>query len=170
MSQQKEALKYEPVTIAPVACSAEEQDLHVRAFIKQFIVKEAQSRWIELLIDKRQELLAKPDTHPAKLKLHRASDQLFSRFCLNYLEQYCTPLVGTQTWPMPLRQVFGEKRGVYFDLNSSPCTMTAAEAAMTAYEDNAILSFIPGETALFFTHEGPVWVCEKRMSSPVGTK
>ena len=148
-------------------CSAQEQELHVRAFIKQFIVKEVQPRWIELLIEKRQELMAQPDTHPAKLKLHRTSNQLLSRFRLNSLEPYCTPLLGTQTWPIPLRQAFGDKRGVYFDLNASPCTMTAAEAAMEASEDYAILSFIPGETALFFTHEGPIWVCERRMSTPV---
>lgn len=155
------AEKFEFVTVEPVPCPAEEVEAHVRDFIEQFIAKDIQPRWLELLVEKPHGKAGQPIVGSKHLKHRRSAEKLLDRFAFHAMHQYCTMLEGTQAWPLSLRRLFGNVRGVYFDLTSEPCKMTAAEAATKAFEQNAILSFDAGQKALLFDHEGAVWWCAK---------
>ena len=158
--QDKEPEKFEFVEPVPLPCSADETEAHVRAFIESFVVKDARPRWIELLLD-RSHRLERKHGEPVPHKLRDAVDKLLGRFKTEQMPNCCSPITGTATWPIALRRVLGDERGVYFALDSAPCRMTAAEAASIAYESYAILSFEAGRRALLFQHEGTVWRCDR---------
>ena len=157
---QAKPFKYEPVPVTPIPCSLEELEVHFRGFIKGFIAEQAQERWIDYLIAKRSLWFA-PEGRPKNIKSkHKAYSLLNNPF---FEEDYVTPIEGADAFPRSLAHVYGDALGVYFDLQTAPCKMTAAEAATKATEGfvDAILSFVPGKSALAFHHEGGVWKCKK---------
>ena len=157
---QVEPLKYETVPITPIPCFLEELEIHLRGFIKGFIVEEAQQRWLSYLIEKRS-LWVALEAPPRNMKIRLKADGLLDMPFLQ--EDYVTPIEGADTFPLSLAHVYGDALGVYFDLQTAPCKMTAAEAATQATDNysNAIFSFVPGRSALVFNHEGGVWQCKK---------
>ena len=155
------AEKFEFVIVEPVPCPAEEAETHIQAFIEQFVAKDIQPRWLELLVEKPFSKAGQTITGSEQLKHRRSAEKLLDRFAFHGNHQHCELLKGTQAWPLSLRRLLGDVRGVYFDLTSEPCKMTAAEAATKAFESYAILSFDAGRKALLFDHEGVVWWCAK---------
>jgi hypothetical protein len=139
-------VQYVPVQAAPVPATREEQDNHLRAFIRQFIVPVAQSRRAHCLLESPEK---------AAGHLHRFERDLDPR--------YCREMKGPDAFPLSLEAVYGTERGVYFDGERLPCQITAAEAATIATEQggDALLSLIPGRRVLFFHHGGTAWKCEQ---------
>jgi hypothetical protein len=140
------SIQYVLVHAAPVPATREEQDTHLRAFIRQFITPAAQNRWAHCLLESSEK---------AAGHLHRFERDLDPR--------YCREMKGPDAFPLSLEAVYGSERGVYFDGKRPPCQMTAAEAATMATEESrdALLSLSPGRRVLFFHHEGTAWKCER---------
>jgi len=157
---QAKPLKYEPVPVTPTPCSLEELEIHLRGFIRNFIAEEAQERWLDYLIAKRPLWFAL-EMPPKNIKvLHKAYGLLNN---ISFQEDYVTPIEGADTFPLSLAPVYGGALGVYFDLHTAPCKMTAAQAATKATEGyaDAIFSLVAGRSALAFHHEGGLWRCKK---------
>ncbi len=78
-------------------------------------------------------------------------------------EKYCLRVPNSLRTATYYEATYGRATGVYFELGTPPCKMTAAEAdAKFSWEDeSALLSFQAGKKALFFCHDGGVWKCEK---------
>src|SRR5438876_5964192 len=139
-------IQYVPVQVAPVAATPQEQETHLRAFIRQFIRPVAQSRWTHCLLES-----------PEKAAGH------LHRFDTDQDPRYCCEMKGPDTFPLSLEAVYGPERGIYFDGECPPCQMTVAEAATMATEQyrDALLSLTPGKRAVFFHHAGITWKCEQ---------
>ena len=145
MSQKAKATtKYIPVAVNPQPVSDEEVTRHIRAFIERFILPPRQYRWIHCLLEM-----------PDKSTRHLV------KFGHDLDERYCTELKGSHSFPSALEERFGSTVGVYFSGPGAACKVTAAEAATLATETSAdaLWSFVPGESGLFFEHEGHAWVC-----------
>src|SRR5260370_29339939 len=99
-------IQYAPVQAAPVSTTREEQDTHLRAFIRRFIVPAAQSRWAHCL-------LASPEK--AMGHLHRF-DRDQNPCC-------CCEMKGPDSFPLSLGAVCGSERGGYFAGKRAPCQM-----------------------------------------------
>ena len=138
-------IRYVPVPVVPVPASREEQEAHLRAFIRQFIGAASQARWTHCLLENPE----------------RAAGHLH-RFDRDQNPRCCHEIEGAGSFPLSLEAVYGSERGVYFDGEHPPCKMTAAEAASIATEGSrdALLSLLPGRRVLFFHHGGTVWKCE----------
>lgn len=153
-------LKYEPVPVLPVPCTLEELETHLRGFIASFVPAEAQERWLNYLIDKRPLWFAE-DKAPRNIRVLHKVDSLLNHFPGDSAS--LRPLEGAEGFPASLAVLFGDRRGVYFDMGTAPCTLTAAEAATNATEQyqDALLLFDGGRLALFFSHEGGCWLCKR---------
>lgn len=139
-------VKYQPVPVAPVPATRDEQERHLRAFIREFIRPTAQSRRTHCLLDS-----------PEKAAEH------MHRFEHDQEPRSCNPMKGAEAFPCSLEQAYGNERGLYFDGERPPCRMTAAEAATMATEQSrdALLSLTPGKRVLFFHPDGIAWKCEQ---------
>jgi hypothetical protein len=142
----KTPIKYSPVDVTPVSTSNEECERHLRAFIAQFIHIDRQRRWTHCLLES-----------PTKAAQH------LHRFATDRDARCCTELPGADSFPQSLGNVYGAKRGLYFDGIAPACKMTAAEAATMATEHfrDALVSFVPGKRVLFFHHDGTAWRCDR---------
>lgn len=140
----KQPKTFRKVDITPRPCSPELAREHLRALGKAFLEQSYLQRWLHLTIEKPE-------------KGEREGLQKFEQ----HLDRsFCSRIEGADIFPDSLTERFGSKLGVYFDLRSPPCLMTAAEAAShVGFE--AILSLEPGRLAIFFTHNRYAWVCER---------
>ena len=142
----------------PIACSLEEVENHLRSFISNFIIPQAQPRWLEFLIDKRFEWEGTPRT-PRRIKFYHKADEVMRHCAVE--PQFCVKIPNSQCTPYNFDSTFGKVLGVYFALDMPPCRMNASDAlARFMLEDRcALLSFLPGKKALFFCHDGGIWKC-----------
>jgi hypothetical protein len=108
---------------------------HATTFVAAFVTPAKRERWLELLT-RRPRRLGR-DSH----KLHSDLDRRTCR------------CVGA-TVPDGLH---GE--GVFDPFNDTPRIVPADLAPELAGGGDAILSLVPGELALYFFHEGEVWLC-----------
>lgn len=137
--------KFVPVEVNSEPCADTDREVHLRAFVKSFIIEPRRDRCIHIFIESLQKAVR--ELH----QIDRWLDLEVSR-----------KLEGSASFPRSLQNALGSARGVYFD-GSSPChLLTPAEAATLATEhsSDAILSLVPGKRALVFHHEGHVYLCE----------
>jgi hypothetical protein len=139
----KEPKKYQPVDVVLRPCSFELAKAHLRA-LTAFLESTYAERWIHITIEKPE-------------KAARDGLQKFERHLIK------TRLEGGDIFPASFAELYGAKPGVYFDFKEPPSLMTAAEAA-SHVGFQAILSLVPGKSAILFAHDrvGYAWACEKR--------
>ena len=145
-------------TIVP--CSLEELESHLRAFIAAFILPRAQARWLEFLIDRRQEWDVSPRS-PHDAKVRWKAGKVMRQFAAD--KRYCLRISNAQSKEAYYDSAFGKAPGVYFEMGTPPCKLTANQAfqKFVMEDDTALLSFQAGKKALFFLHSGGAWRCEK---------
>jgi hypothetical protein len=116
---------------------------HLEAFARNFVEGTFRDRWLHILCER-------PDK--ALNELHKFDRQR--------LESRCRFVSGDQDWRAISSRIGGEK-GVFFDGSAPAHFMTLAEArsAMDPYPDDGLISFASGAVALFFHHDGSVWMC-----------
>ena len=131
--------------------------LHLREFIRAFISKKYQNRWMHIIFEK-----------PEKGKIE------FSKFENHLNENYCKLL---DTYPeindftflnsffiqkgIGIQQFVELTPGILYQPGFKPIKITFNEAMRKANWDS-IFSIIPGKLAVFFYHEGWSWLCYKK--------
>ena len=148
------------VADASLSSSLAEVESHLRAFIAAFILPRAQPRWVEFLIDRRDEWDTTP-RGPKSRKVRSKATDVLRGFAADV--RYCVPVPNARRTAACYEATFGKAHGVYFELGSPPCRLTAVAAdEKFSWEDkSALLSFEAGKKALFFCHDGGVWKCER---------
>lgn len=151
--QTKEAavIQFQPAVVEPVACTTEELDEHLEAFVEQFLEADVRERWLRLLIDKRSDWFPLAGMKNSKLA------GKFNDLLLNWFSpepELYTKVYGEEACPLALTRLYGTERGVYFD-GFLACKLTAAEAASVTMERhrNGILSLKVGRKAIFFEQD-----------------
>ena len=142
------------------SCSQAELDDHLRAFISTFVLPQAQPRWQEFLISKRANWSDIPRS-PRNAEIVRKAAAVLRTFP-NY-QRHCVLVGGSDRSEDHYGATFRTSSGVYFELGTPPCRITAleAETRFSTEGSSALLSFEPGKKALFFCHDGGIWKCEK---------
>ncbi len=114
--------------------SSEEADKHLIEFFKAFMPKQRNERWIHL---------AKKRSSRA----HRDSHKLSG--LLNF---------GLATKITNASNLGKYSDGVYWDFIDNPIITTPREAFVLGDYQDGIYSLIPGKLAIFFFHEGDIWL------------
>jgi hypothetical protein len=109
-----------------------EADDHLFAFVRSFVFKERQSRWLSL-IEKRSD------------RAYRDSGKM-----LDHLDFSFSVRVGS------IEILSGYKAGVYWEFHDQPVKVGPGEAFVLGMHRDAIYSLNPGRLALYFSHEGDV--------------
>jgi hypothetical protein len=108
---------------------------HVVGFVTAFVIPAKRQRWSEMLT-RRPRRIGR-DSH----KLHSALD----RRCCRVVTEL----------PVAVR---GE--GLFYGFFDAPRVLLAEHAAVAAGCGDAIFSLVPGKLAVYFFHEGEVWLCQ----------
>jgi hypothetical protein len=117
---------------------------HLAGFIDSFIKKDRRDRWRLLLLN-------------PSVKTSRASHKLY-----NDIDR--SKSTGLK-YPFALPAATRVARGVYDDLQGLPKYLTYDEATIVAPNTDGIYSFIAGELAMFWFHEGEVFLFDTRSST-----
>jgi hypothetical protein len=118
----------------PVADEAE-WVRHAEGFAVAFVVPARRERWRELLARRPRRI--GEDSH----KLHSDLDRRVCR-------------------PAPALPATVRGDGLFYGFFDSPRVVPAAQVAAAAGGGDAIFSLVPGELAVYFFHEGEVWLCQ----------
>jgi hypothetical protein len=110
---------------------------HAEAFAAAFVAPARRERWKELLTRRPRRI----DVNSQKL--YSALDR-----------RVCHPVSDL---PPAVR---GE--GLYYGFFGSPRVVPASKVAAAALGGDAIFSLVPGELAVYFFHEGEVWLCQSQ--------
>jgi hypothetical protein len=152
--------KYLRSPIPGISCGDEvtdaDLDVHLRAFIEQYVQKDIRGRWIEFLIDRRDQW-DRRNRSRAQAKLLEKTNSMMNSFSPTDPSASRVDLAHLPTgW---LANNFGDRRGVLFCPYWTPAFATASEAVQFFYWDDssALLSFTPGEDALYFCHGGEIF-------------
>jgi hypothetical protein len=116
---------------------AEEADWlrHATGFVTTFVAPDNRQRWAELLT-RRPRRIGR-DSH----KLHSAID----RRCCRVVTELPAAVRG---------------EGLFYGFFDAPRVVPAERAAVAAGGGDAIFSLIPGKLAVYFFHEGEMWLCQ----------
>ncbi|EDN68627.1 hypothetical protein BGP_0279 [Beggiatoa sp. PS] len=112
---------------------------HLEKFVNRFIFPERQEKWKHLFLKNRK----RSYKNSSKLEEH-----LIGPFCF---------LAKQEELPINI-----ETRGVYYSFGDSSVFMCLNEALILGDYRDAIFSIIPGELALYFSHEGRIWLCRNK--------
>jgi hypothetical protein len=117
---------------------------HLIAFARNFISANFQGRWIHVLCERPEK--ARDEMH--KFERHR-------------LPVRCRLLANNER-DASLTDLVGDESGVFFDGKAAArlLSLTDALELMQPYPDDALISFKPGKLAVFFHHDGGVWLCQ----------
>jgi hypothetical protein len=126
--------KWQLLEACPVADEADWLR-HAAGFAAAFVSPPKRERWAEMLARRPQRIGR--DSH----ELHADLDR---RTCHRVAE---LPAV-----------VRGD--GLFYQFFDAPRVVPAAGAAVAAGGSDAIFSLVPGELAVYFFHEGEVWLCQ----------
>ena len=107
---------------------------HAAGFVTAFVASAKRERWGELLARRPRQIGR--NSH----KLHSALDR---RSCRRVAEL-----------PPTIRGF-----GLFYGFFDAPRVVPAESAAAAAWGRDAIFSLVPGELAVYFFHEGEVWLC-----------
>lgn len=119
------------------ACPVADEALwqtHVEGFVAAFITSAKKERWLELLT-KRPRRIGRQS--------HKMHSDLDRRVCQN---------VG---WAVPAN-LAGE--GLYYAFAGAP-QVAPVELLRELQLGDAVFSLVPGKLAVYFFHEGEVWLC-----------
>jgi hypothetical protein len=116
---------------------------HAAGFAATFVGPAKRERWAELLA-RRPRRIGR-NSH----KLHADLDR-----------RVCRPV---SDWPTSLHP-----DGVFYGFFDSPQVVPAALAEAAAGGGDAIFSMVPGELALYFFHEGEIWLCKVDRETRLG--
>ena len=108
---------------------------HASRFVTAFVVPARRDRWRWLLLERPRRIGR--DSH----KLHSDLDP---RFCQS--EGVLPPEVLT-----------GE--GLYYPFADLPRVVPASSIDLAVGNGDAIFSLVPGKLAVYFFHEGEIWLC-----------
>ena len=118
-------------------CEKELADYHLVSFFKSFMPKQRNERWIYL--SKKQSPRAYRDSH----KLEHLLDFGFSKE------------IDSET------VLSKYKTGVFWDFKDKPIIVSPEDAFILSYYQDGIYSIEPGKKAVFFFHEGGIWLFQK---------
>ncbi len=123
-------------TLASCPLAAEELWLqHAARFAAVFVAPAKRERWSRLLARRPRRIFG--DSH----KLHTDLDRRTCRLVADLPAGIC-----------------GD--GLFYGFSDAPRVVPAALAAVAAGGGDAIFSLVPGELAVYFFHEGEVWLCQ----------
>jgi hypothetical protein len=108
---------------------------HVTGFVAAFVVPAKRERWAELLARRPRRI----GRHS-----HKLHSDLDRRTCRQVAEL-----------PAAVR---GD--GLFYGFFDAPRVVPATSAAVAAGASDAIFSLVPGKLAVFFFHEGEMWLCQ----------
>jgi hypothetical protein len=108
---------------------------HAEGFAAAFVAPAKRERWRELLT-RRPRRFAR-DSH----KLHADLDR-----------RVCRPVLQLPA------AIQGD--GLFYGFFDLPRVVPAARAAAAAGSGDAVFFLVPGELAVYFFHEGEVWLCQ----------
>lgn len=118
---------------------------HLEKFIKSFVRKSRNERWIYYLIEKPEKV---SDLEMMRFYGHRNEDT--------------TEYIKREDLPKVFGNDFEKIKGIYFDeWNCKPEVLTLSQVLENAHGREAIFSVKAGELALFFTHEFEIFLCQK---------
>jgi hypothetical protein len=123
-------------TLGPVRPPEE----HLDAFVDAFVVREKKDRWKTLLARRGAKGIAES---------HKLRDALDGRFCTRVAHGDVATLGPA------------DRACVFFDFWSDPEATTAKAALARGPDTDAIASLDPGRLAVYFFHEGEVWLCRR---------
>lgn len=131
-----EGMALNPQEILAACPVADEADWlrHATGFAKAFVVPAKRERWAELL-DRRPRRIGR-DSHKLHSDLDRQRCQIVTEF------------------PPAVRGT-----GVFYGFFDVPRIVPASSVAVVAGGGDAIYSLVSGVLALYFFHEGEVWLC-----------
>jgi len=124
----------------PSACSDDERDRHLKAFIDAFVIPSRRERAAYLMLTAKGR--SRHDLNAVLGWLRR---------------DLATTLSGSTGFPQHLERSLGADLGVYVANSMQAVKLCAAEAACKAVHDlsDAVLSLKPGSLALVFYDPGP---------------
>jgi hypothetical protein len=122
---------------------SEEIRAHFVGFVGSFIDEQFRARWKHILV-------TRPDK--AKNELHRFEHHHDSRRCTRLSSAALASLLGTR---------MSDCKGMFFDGYELPEIKTGKQVAdgLCTFAEDAIFSLVPGEQAVFISHDGFGWLC-----------
>jgi hypothetical protein len=129
------------------SCPAAEEAVwldHASRFVAAFVTPAKRERWLWLLTTRPRRIYH--DSH----KLHSDLDR-----------RTCRPV----RW-LPRE---AHRDGVYYGFADVPRLLPASAVAGAVWTGDAILSLVPGELAVYFFHEGEVWLCQSLKRAEPGS-
>ncbi len=118
-------------------CKKAIADLHLLSFFKAFMPKQRNKHWIYLA--QKQSKRAYRDSH----KLEHLLDFNFAK---EIKDESILPK---------------ETQGIYWDFQEQPIYVKIEEAFTLGYYEDGIFSIEAGKKAIFFYHEGGMWLFQK---------
>lgn len=131
---------YETLERAKI-CDETTRNKHLEAFVLAFVAKNRQERWLHLFL------------HNSK-NAYKNSHKLEG-----YLNYRCS-LVGKDFIKAHYKLGLN---GVYysFSIYRNTLLINLEEALIIGDYRNAIFSILPGKLGIYFSDEGPIWLCQK---------
>ena len=111
---------------------------HAAGFVAAFVVPAKRGRWLELLTRRPRRV---------GRNSHKLLGDLDRRLCASVGEEAPAGLTGD---------------GLFFGFGDAPKVVPAGLAGVVAGGGDGLFSLVPGRLALYFFHEGEVWVCRAR--------
>lgn len=124
--------------------NGEDANACLREFANRFVKAGSRDRWVHILCER-------PDK--ARGELHKFDRQLVAGVC--------RALSEPDARPENLLWLLGDVPGFFFD-GQGPAKMTSLRCVlddMSPYQDDGLFSMNNGTRALFFHHDGAVWIC-----------
>ncbi len=122
---------------------SEESRPYLERFVKHFIERRARDRWIHLLCDRPEK---------AVQELHKFEHDL--------VPARCTRLSTSEGRDRALLNALGDAKGVFFDGRGPArgASLTEVLKGLGPFQEDALFS-TAGGPAVFFHHDGMIWLC-----------
>jgi hypothetical protein len=112
---------------------------HLEKFVTSFIFPNRREKWKHLF-----------------LKNGKRSYKNSSKLESHLTRQFCFLLKKEEL------DINIETKGVFYDFRYSSFFISLKDALILGDYQDAIFSIIPGELALYFSHEGRIWLCQNK--------
>jgi len=132
-------LKKEEIENNSDSCDETILNQHLEKFVSSFVFPNRQEKWKHLFLKNRK----RSYKNSSKLESH-----LTRQFCF---------LLKSEELHINI-----ETRGVYYNFRDSSFSISLKDALILGDYQDAIFSIIPGELALYFSHEGRIWLCRNK--------
>ncbi|RKZ79051.1 MAG: hypothetical protein DRR19_25495 [Candidatus Parabeggiatoa sp. nov. 1] len=132
-------LKKEDIENSSDCCDETILNPHLEKFVSSFIFPNRQEKWKHLF-----------------LKNRKRSYQNSSKLESHLTRQFCFLLKKEEL------HINIETMGVFYNFRDSSFFLSLKDALILGDYQDAIFSIIPGELALYFSHEGRIWLCQNK--------